>query len=284
MKQEGRAGHARPLQERGVGAGHARPEAGKEREEDEDVFPIRAFMAIPLALALPAAQVAAGESPKDEGITRQQADDILNELRQIRHLLEKQQAKGSGQRDRADPCAPSSISTGSRCWATRTLRSPWWSSPITSVPSASSSTLTTYAELKKNYIDTGKLRFYSRDLPLDFHANAMRAAEAARCAADQGKFWQLRDIMGANPDKLEMANLVEDATGLKMDVAAFRTCVESEKYKNAVQTDVMEAMKIGADGTPTFVVGKSTADGVDGEVVLGALPYPMFDEKLKEIK
>jgi protein-disulfide isomerase len=112
----------------------------------------------------------------------------------------------------------------------------------------------------------------------------MRAAQAARCAADQGKFWQLRDIMGANPDKLELANLVEDATGLKMNIATFRSCVESEKYKNAIQTDVMEAMKIGATGTPAFVVGKSTADGVDGEVVLGALPYAMFDEKLKEIK
>jgi predicted DsbA family dithiol-disulfide isomerase len=77
---------------------------------------------------------------------------------------------------------------------------------------------------------------------------------------------------------------VEDATALKMDVAAFRSCVESEKYKNAIQTDVMEAMKIGATGTPTFVVGKSTANGVDGEVVLGALPYVMFEEKLKEIK
>jgi protein-disulfide isomerase len=143
---------------------------------------------------------------------------------------------------------------------------------------------TTYTELKKNYIDTGKVRFYSRDMPLDFHANAMRAAEAARCAADQGKFWQLRDIMGANPDKLEMPNLLENAASLKMNVAAFRTCVESEKYKAAIQTDVLEAMKIGATGTPTFVVGKSTAGGVDGEVVLGAMPWVMFDEKLKELK
>ena len=90
--------------------------------------------------------------------------------------------------------------------------------------------------------------------------------------------------MGADPDKLEMANLLEDASGLKMNVAAFRSCVESEKYKTSIQTDVMEAMKIGATGTPTFVVAKSTADGVDGEVVLGAMPYPMFDEKLKEIR
>ncbi len=127
------------------------------------------------------------------------------------------------------------------------------------------------------------MRFYSRDLPLDFHPNAMRAAEAARCANEQGQFWKLRDVMGANPNKLDMDSLVADAADLKMDVNAFRACVESEKYKNAVQTDVMEAMKIGANGTPTFVIGKSTPDGVDGELVVGAQPYPMFDQKLKEL-
>jgi predicted DsbA family dithiol-disulfide isomerase len=80
-----------------------------------------------------------------------------------------------------------------------------------------------------------------------------------------------------------MNSLVAFAADLKMDLGTFRACVESEKYKNAVQTDVMEAMKIGASGTPTFVVGKSTPDGVDGEIVVGAQPYPMFDQKLKEL-
>jgi protein-disulfide isomerase len=45
----------------------------------------------------------------------------------------------------------------------------------------------------------------------------------------------------------------------------------------------MEAMKIGANGTPTFVVGKSTPDGVDGELMVGAQPYPMFDQKQQEL-
>jgi protein-disulfide isomerase len=142
---------------------------------------------------------------------------------------------------------------------------------------------TSFVELKKNYIDTGKVRFYSRDMPLDFHPNAMRAAQAARCASEQGRFWTLRDVMGSNPDKLDLDSLVADVTNLKMDVKAFRACVESEKYKSAVQTDVMEAMKIGANGTPTFVVGKSTPDGVDGELMVGAQPYPMFDQKLQEL-
>jgi hypothetical protein len=51
---------------------------------------------------------------------------------------------------------------------------------------------------KKNYIDTGKVRFVSRDLPLEFHPFALKAAEAARCAGDQNKYWELRDALYAN--------------------------------------------------------------------------------------
>jgi protein-disulfide isomerase len=140
---------------------------------------------------------------------------------------------------------------------------------------------TTFPELKKNYIDTGKMRFYSRDLPLEFHPDAMRAAQAGRCAAEQGQFWKMRDLMVASPDKLDLENLVADAGNLKLDVKAFRACVESERNKDAVQTDVLDAVKIGADGTPTFVVGKSTPEGVDGTIIVGALPYETFDQALK---
>jgi protein-disulfide isomerase len=237
------------------------------------------FAALPLALLLP---LGAQDAAKDQGITRQQADQILDELRQIRQLLERQQAQAprpqGEQANRAKLNLAGFAMLGSK------------EAPLTIVeftdyqcPFCQRFHTTSFAELKRNYIDTGKVRFYSRDMPLDFHPDAMRAAEAARCAGEQGQFWQLRDVMGANPNKLDMDSLVADVTDLKMDVKAFRTCVESEKYKNAVQTDVMEAMKIGANGTPTFVIGKSTPDGVDGELVVGAQPYPMFDQKLKEL-
>jgi protein-disulfide isomerase len=136
---------------------------------------------------------------------------------------------------------------------------------------------TVYGDLKKNFIDTGKVRFYSRDLPLDsIHPDAVRAAQAARCAADQGQYWTMRDTMGANPGKLDLESLLADAGALKMNVDLFRTCVQSQKYKEAVQTDVLEAMKIGAEATPTFVVGRSTPQGVDGELLVGAQPLTEF--------
>jgi len=237
------------------------------------------FAALPLALLLP---LGAQDAGKDQGITRQQADQILNELRQIRQLLERQQVKAPQAQEEQVIKAKLNLEGFAMLGSKE--------APLTIVeftdyqcPFCQRFHTTAFGDLKKNYIDTGKVRFYSRDLPLDFHPNAMRAAEAARCANEQGQFWKLRDVMGANPNKLDMDSLVADATDLKMDVKAFRACVESEKYKNAVQTDVMEAMKIGANGTPTFVIGKSTPNGVDGELVVGAQPYPMFDQKLKEL-
>jgi protein-disulfide isomerase len=238
------------------------------------------FAALPLVLLLPL-----GAQTQSEGITRQQADQILNELRQIRQLLQQQQAKAAAPAPQPEQPQRAKLNLdGYQMLGSQ-------SAPLTIVeftdyqcPFCQRFHVTTFSELKKNYIDTGKVRFYSRDLPLDFHANAMQAAQAARCANEQGKFWQLRDVMGANPDKLDLDHIVGFAAELKLDSAALRTCITSGKYKEIVQVDVMEAMKIGANGTPTFVVGKSTPDGVDGEVMIGALPYPMFDEKLKSLK
>jgi protein-disulfide isomerase len=236
------------------------------------------WAALPLALLVPLA----AQNKKDAGISHEQADAILNELRQIRQLLEKQQAPAppqpGGQLTRTKVQVGNEPLLGSK------------DAPITIVeftdyqcPFCQRFHVATFPDLKKNYIDTGKVRFYSRDMPLDFHPNAMRAAQAARCAADQGQFWKMRDIMGANPDKLGMPDLLATAADLKLDVNTFKGCVESGKYKSAIETDVAEAMRVGADGTPAFVIGKSTPEGVEGELLVGAQPYPVFDLKLRQL-
>src|SRR5438270_1906764 len=121
---------------------------------------------LPVAALLPLAsgQIAAGQ---DSGITRQQADQILNELRQIRQLLEKQEQHAAA----APAPQPAKVSR-----ATVNLEGvPMLGSkdaPLTIVkytdyqcPFCQRFHVTSFAELKKNYIDTGKVRFYSRDLP-----------------------------------------------------------------------------------------------------------------------
>src|SRR6185295_197816 len=183
---------------------------------------------LPLAMLLPLA------AQQSESITRQQADDILNELRQIRQLLERQakpqapQAPAPEQIIRAKVNLDGVPMVGSK------------DAPLTIVeftdyqcPFCQRFHVTTFKDLKKNYIDTGKVRFYSRDMPLDFHANAMRAAQAGRCAADQNQFWGLREAMSANPDKLDLENIIAFGSELKMDVGALRKCITDEKHKSA---------------------------------------------------
>jgi len=240
-------------------------------------FRCATWAVLPLVMLLPL-----GAKDKEGAITKQQADDILNELRQIRQLLEKQtpaapQPPGE-QIVKAKVSIEGAYALGSK------------DAPLTMVeftdfqcPYCQRFHVSTFAELKKAYIDTGKLRFVSRDLPLDFHPNAMQAAEAGRCAGEQGQFWAMRDRMNANPDKLDIVSLVSWAQDLKLNVTGFRACVDSQKYRNAIQSDIQMAQRIGANGTPSFVVGKSTADGVDGELVVGAMPYQLFDQKLKEL-
>ena len=234
-----------------------------------------------LVAALPLAAQAASDQG---GMTKQQADEMLKELRQIRQLLERQQARPAAPQEEQPTRAKITDLSGVSMLGSKTA-------PLTIVeytdyqcPFCQRFHVTAFSELKKQYIDTGKVRFFSKDMPLDFHPNAMRAAQAARCAAEQKKFWELRDVMGANPDKLDIEHIMNFAADLKMDTAALRACVDSGKYKEPVQRDVLEGMRVGANGTPTFVVGKSVGEGVDGELVVGAMPFEMFDAKLKSLE
>ncbi|MCL5743673.1 MAG: DsbA family protein [Acidobacteria bacterium] len=142
----------------------------------------------------------------------------------------------------------------------------------------------TFPEIKKNYIDTGKLRFASRDLPLGFHQNAFRAAEAARCAGDQNQFWQMRELLSANPSKLSADDITGYAKSLSLKLPEFDACLSSEKYKPSIEKDKALATSLHITGTPSFIIGKSTPAGVDGIVVMGAYPFASFDAKFKEFE
>jgi len=245
---------------------------------------MKKYFAVLLIAALPLAAQKKGATapPADQTITRDQADEIIKELRQIRQLLEKQ-GKAAPAEDQPVRAKITDL-TGVNMLGSK-------DAPITIVeytdyqcPFCQRFHLSAYPELKKQYIDTGKVRFFSKDLPLDFHPNAMRAAQAARCAGEQGKFWEIRDTMGANPDKLDMGHIMGFAADLKLDTQKFQDCVNGDKYKEKIQADVTEAMRVGANGTPAFVVGKSTGNGVDGELVVGAMPFGNFDKIIKDLQ
>jgi protein-disulfide isomerase len=235
---------------------------------------------VPLALSLALPACASDKSKSEEpGITRQQAEDILNELREIRKLLEKGSGPGTfiGSDGKVYMKLDGSPALGSKA------------APLTIVEFTDYQCgfcqrfhKVTFPEIRKKYIDTGKVRFVSRDLPLAFHSNASRAAEAARCAGDQNQFWEMRDQLVKNAEKLAAADIEGYARDLKLDMSAFKSCVDSGKYAPAVKSDVAMASSLRIEGTPSFVIGKTTPEGVEGTVVVGALPLAAFDTQLEE--
>jgi len=116
----------------------------------------------------------------------------------------------------------------------------------------------------------GKVRLAFRDFPLqDIHQHAESAAEAARCAAAQGKFWEYHDLIFANQSKIAHDDLVAHARQLKLDAGVFEACLASGKFKEAIDRDAQEASRLGVSGTPGFFV--------DGIFLNGAQPPAVFE-------
>ena len=223
----------------------------------------------------------------------QQNDQILNELKAIRQLLEKL-AGPLGQPGAPIPTQAAAPTDDNVKLATVTgpvLGKP--DAPLTMVeftdlqcPFCRQFHVTAYEQIKKDYIDTGKLRYISRDFPLDsIHPFAQGAARASRCAADQGKFWEMRHTILLNNAALTNDVFNTFAQDLKLNVATFKACeaTAASKFQADMQKDLTDAASVGVSGTPTFVIGKTGATGLDGVRIVGAQPYAVFDAKLKEL-
>lgn len=140
--------------------------------------------------------------------------------------------------------------------------------------------------LDKDYVETGKLRYVFRDFPLDsMHQHAFAAAEAAHCAGDQGKYWQMHDRLFSDRLPPERKNLDSFAGAIGLDPAAFKTCMDSGKYTALVRESQQDGQQLGVRGTPSFYIG---ALGPNGKVKAirvfrGAMTYPMLKKTLDEL-
>jgi protein-disulfide isomerase len=136
----------------------------------------------------------------------------------------------------------------------------------------------TLAQVLERY--PGKVRLFYRDFPLDgLHPQARRAAEAARCAHDQGKFWEFHDLLFTNSPQAGDSDLRRYATQTGLDVTQFEGCLASGVHKGAVQRDIDEGTRLGVTGTPAFFV--------NGRPLSGAQPLETFariiDEELARL-
>ena len=131
----------------------------------------------------------------------------------------------------------------------------------------------TFNELLSRY--NGQVRLVHKDLPLEsLHPQARQAAEAARCAYEQGKFWEYHDTLYANSPKASADDLKSYGKEVGLNVDSFDRCFASGKYKAVVQQDLNEGAQLGLTGTPTFFI--------NGREISGNLPLKAFEAIIDE--
>ena len=131
----------------------------------------------------------------------------------------------------------------------------------------------TLNELLSRY--NGQVRLVHKDLPLEsLHPQARQAAEAARCAYEQGKFWEYHDTLYANSPKASADDLKSYGKEVGLNVDSFDRCFASGKYKAVVQKDLNEGAQLGLSGTPTFFI--------NGREISGNLPLKAFEAIIDE--
>jgi len=122
----------------------------------------------------------------------------------------------------------------------------------------------TLKEIETKYKD--KIRIVYRQFPLtSIHPHAQKAAEAALCANDQGKFWQMHDAMFTDQKNLEVADLKSKAEKLSLNTTTFNSCLDSSKHAGEIRNEILEGAKVGVSGTPAMFI--------NGRFLSGNQPY-----------
>ncbi len=145
----------------------------------------------------------------------------------------------------------------------------------------------TFPKINDEYIKTGKLRYIFRDFPLEaIHPNAFKAAEAAHCSGDQGKYWEMHDLLFANQKALSVEDFVQHAQTLALDLPLFEKCLEVGKHSTLIRQDLAEGSKAGVRGTPIFFLGITESNGKTMkplQIIRGAQPYAKFQEAFERL-
>jgi protein-disulfide isomerase len=140
----------------------------------------------------------------------------------------------------------------------------------------------TYTQIDKEYVATGKIKYVLLDLPLEsIHPFAFKAAAAAHCAGEQGKYWEMHDRLFANQQTLDAWNAHAVAVGL--DVARFESCLSSDKTAAEIRRDMTQAQVAGITGTPGFFLAltdPTTTKVKTLRSVKGAQPFPAFKAQI----
>lgn len=145
--------------------------------------------------------------------------------------------------------------------------------------------------LERQYISTGKIQYFFRNFPIETaHKNAMLAAEAALCADDQGKYWEMHDSLFATQAALQKDRVLDHAKTLGLDLGAFNRCLDLKIKQEIVRKDVRSGATAGVSGTPMFFIGVAKKAGKEGgnqlevyHTIKGASSFETFQTAIDDL-
>jgi protein-disulfide isomerase len=140
-------------------------------------------------------------------------------------------------------------------------------------------------QLAKEYLETGKLKIVFMDFPLEaIHGYAFKAAEAARCSGEQGKFWEMHDqLFRSQKTSIDFSNWTAHAAAVGLNVRQFESCLSSGKYAPDIRKDVAQGVAAGVSGTPGFFLAMTDAGSTKVETmrfISGAQPFSAFKAQI----
>lgn len=131
-----------------------------------------------------------------------------------------------------------------------------------------------YKQILTDYVETGKARIVFKNFPLPFHENAEKAAEAAECANEQGKFWEMHNKLFENQNSLDVQSLKKYAEDISLDTTKFNSCLDSGKFAEQIANDLKVGQENGIQGTPGFLI--------NGRLISGAQPFDNFKKVIEQ--
>lgn len=124
------------------------------------------------------------------------------------------------------------------------------------------------------------------DFPIEsIHKKAFRVHEAANCAGDQNRYWEMHEKLFTSR-KMDEGDLTQHARSIGLDMTSFQECLTSGAYASDIRADIAEGRKVGISGTPSFLFGLTGPDKTKLNVTLkvrGAQPYSVFREQIDKL-
>lgn len=133
----------------------------------------------------------------------------------------------------------------------------------------------TLGQIDEQYIKTGKVKLVYKDFPLSFHQNAQKAAEAAECAGEQGKYWEMHNLLFEKGVSGGVTGFKTYAKEIGLDMNDFDSCLNSGKTAQGIQADMALGGRSGIQGTPGFII--------NGQLVSGAQPFTVFQQVIEAV-